>query len=47
MGLDRARAEHELFGHLAAGVLVGGLIYANNQTINVLKGFWGLLSGGN
>ena len=37
----------ELFGHLAAGVLVGGLIYANNQTINVLKGFWGLLSGGN
>lgn len=37
----------ELFGHIAAGVLVGGLIYANNQTINVLKGFWGLLSGGN
>jgi hypothetical protein len=36
----------ELFGHIAAGVLVGGLIYANNQTINVLKGFWGLLSGG-
>ena len=37
----------ELFGHIAAGVLVGGLIYANNQTINVLKGFWGLVSGGN
>jgi hypothetical protein len=37
----------ELFGHLAAGVLVGGLIYANNETINVLKGFWGLISGGN
>jgi hypothetical protein len=36
----------ELFGHLAAGVLVGGLIYANNETINVLKGFWGLISGG-
>jgi hypothetical protein len=36
----------ELFGHLAAGVLVGGLIYANNETINVLKGFWGLLAGG-
>ncbi len=37
----------ELFGHIAAGVLVGGLIYANNETINVLKGFWTLLSGGN
>jgi len=35
----------ELFGHIAAGVLVGGLIYANNETINVLKGFWGLVSG--
>jgi hypothetical protein len=34
-----------LFGHLAAGVLVFGLVYANNAAIAVMRGFWGLISG--
>lgn len=34
-----------LFGHIAAGVVVFGVIYANNVFLGILRSFWGLLSG--
>ncbi|MGZ0153717.1 hypothetical protein ACXJJ3_42075 (plasmid) [Kribbella sp. WER1] len=34
-----------LFGHLAAGVLVFGIVYANNVFLQILRSFWDLIAG--
>lgn len=36
-----------LLGHLAAGVLVFGIVYANNTFIAIMRTFWELFAGQN
>lgn len=35
----------ELIGHFLVAVVIAGLIYANDQTLSMLKGLWALITG--
>lgn len=45
IGAYSKREWGELITNFLAGVLIAGLIYANDQTIGLLKGIWNLIAG--
>lgn len=46
VGYYAKREWGEMLGHLVAGIIVAGLVYATDQSIGILRTLWGMIAGG-
>lgn len=35
----------EMIAHIAVAIIIAGFVYATDDTVNLLKGIWGLITG--